>query len=166
MCKLTFEKLIKKFNPICSCTICMNGLQDPDVFETQLLMFQSILIFQSFSSWKAAYIQINSLRTACILTFPSFVNTVTLHFASLLPVLHVLFLQYGLQKYTFQVLSFRIERTVSLSRLGEVLKLISLCNLHPQTKELFWRLLAKTAQCHPHSSGRIFSCSYDILRRY
>ena len=62
----------------------------------------------------------------------------------------VLFLQSGLQKYTFQVVSFRIERTLSLLRLSKVLKLISLCNLHPRTKYLLWRLLdshllAKTA---------------------
>ena len=56
----------------------------------------------------------------------------------------------GPQKYTFQVATFRIERTISLSRLAKVLKLISLCNLQPRTKELCWRLLdsrllAKTA---------------------
>ena len=44
-------------------------------------------------------------------------------------------------KYTFQVVSFRRERTVSLSRLANILKLISLCSLHPRTKELCWRLL-------------------------
>ena len=41
----------------------------------------------------------------------------TLHFASLLD---VLVLQCGLQKYIFQVVSFRIERTRSLSRLSKV----------------------------------------------
>ena len=61
-----------------------------------------------------------------------------LHFASLLG---VLFLQCGLQKYTFQVVSFRIERTINLLRHEKVLKLISLCNLHPRTKESCWRLL-------------------------
>ena len=72
-----------------------------------------------------------------------------LHFVSLLD---VLVLQCGLPKYTFQVVSFRLERTISLSRLAKVLKLISLCNLQPRTKELCWRLLdsrllAKTAYC-------------------
>ena len=45
-----------------------------------------------------------------------------LHFAFLLD---VLFLRCGLQKYTFQVISFRIEHTLSLSRLAKVLNLIS-----------------------------------------
>ena len=70
-----------------------------------------------------------------------------LYFASLLD---ALFLQCGLQKYTFQVVSFRIERKINLLTLAKVLKLISLCNLHPRTKESCWRLLdsrllAKTA---------------------
>ena len=95
----------------------------------------------------SAHRQTNSLRTVCVLAFPSFVNMLTLHFASLLD---VLFLQCGLQKYTFQVVSCRIERTISLSRLSKGFKLISLCNLHRQTKGLCWRLLdsrlfAKTA---------------------
>ena len=51
------------------------------------------------------------------------------------------FLQFGLQKNTFQVVSCRIERTVSLPRRAKVLKLISLCNLHFQTIALCWRLL-------------------------
>ena len=38
------------------------------------------------------------------------------------------------KKYTFQVISFRIESTMSLSRLAKVLKLISLCNLYPRTR--------------------------------
>ena len=77
-------------------------------------------------------------RTVCILAFPSFVNMLTLHFASLLD---VLFLQCDLQEYTFQVVSFQIERTISLSRIAKVLNLISSCNLHPRTKELCWRFL-------------------------
>ena len=90
----------------------------------------------------------NSLRTVCILAFPSLVNMITLHFAFLLD---VLFLQWGLQMHTCQAVSFRIERTISLSRFAKVLKLISLCNLHPGIKELSWRLLdlrplAKIAQ--------------------
>ena len=53
-------------------------------------------------------------------------------------------------KIYFQVASFRIERTISLSRLATVSKFTSLCNLHPRTKESCWRLLdshllAKTA---------------------
>ena len=57
--------------------------------------------------------------------------------------------------YFFKITVFRlsfsgIERTISLSRLGKVLKWNSLCNLQPRTKELCWRvldsrLLAKTA---------------------
>ena len=50
-------------------------------------------------------------------------------------------LQCGLQKYTSQVISFRIEHTRSLSTFVKVLKLISVYNLHPRTKELCWRLL-------------------------
>ena len=61
-----------------------------------------------------------------------------LHLYSLLD---VLYLQCGLQMYAFQVVRFRIEHTVSLSRLAKALKLISLCNLHPRTKELCRRLL-------------------------
>ena len=38
------------------------------------------------------------------------------------------FLRGGLQKYSFQVVNFRIECTRSPSRLAKVLKLISLCN--------------------------------------
>ena len=72
---------------------------------------------------EAAHRQTNSIRIVCILTFPSFVNVLILHFVSLLD---VLFLQCGLQNYTFQVVSFRIERTVSLFRLAKVSKLISL----------------------------------------
>ena len=73
-------------------------------------------------------------------------------FCILLPFSTSYFLQCGLQKYTFQVVSLRIKRTISLSRLAKVSKLISLCNLHPRTKELCWplldlRLLAKTAFC-------------------
>ena len=69
------------------------------------------------------------------------------HFASLLD---VLFLQYVLRKNTFQAVSFRIERTINVEIRKSVLKLISLCNLYPQTRELCWglpdlRLLAKTA---------------------
>ena len=61
-----------------------------------------------------------------------------------------IFLQCGFQQYIFQVVSFRIERMISLSRLAKVSKLISLCNLYSRTKELCWRLLdsrllAKTA---------------------
>ena len=63
----------------------------------------------------------NSLRFA----FPSFVNVLILYFSTLRD---VLFLQGCLQKYTFLVVSFRIERTMSLSRHTKVLKLISLCN--------------------------------------
>ena len=73
-----------------------------------------------------------SLRTDCILAFPSFVNVLILPFASLLD---VLFVQYGLEKYTFEAVSFRIERKISHSRLAKVRKLISLCNLHPRTKD-------------------------------
>ena len=67
-------------------------------------------------------------------------------------------MQCGLQKYTFQVVSFRIERTISLSRLAKVSKLISLCNLQPRTKELCWRLLdsrllAKTAYYEKVDTG-------------
>ena len=58
-----------------------------------------------------------------------------------------LLLQCGLQKYTFQVASFRIEGTISLSRLAKVLKLVSICNLHPGTKALCWRLLVSTSSC-------------------
>ena len=97
---------------------------------------------------KAAHRQTNLLRTVYILAFLSFVNMFVLHFAYLLD---VIFLQCGLQKYAFQVASFRIERTISLSRLVKVLKLTSLCNLHSRTKELCWslpdsRLLSKAAQ--------------------
>ena len=48
----------------------------------------------------------------CILAFSSFVNMLILHFASLHD---VLFLQCSLQKYTFQVASFRIEGTVVIA---------------------------------------------------
>ena len=97
--------------------------------KTQLLFkFSEHSNFQPFPSQKAAYRQTNSLRTACILAFPLFVNVLILHFASLLD---VLFLQCGLQTCTFQAASFRRERTVSLSRLAKVFKLISICNLHP-----------------------------------
>ena len=51
-------------------------------------------------------------------------NKLTLQFASLLD---VLILQCGLQMHTFQVANFRIEGTVSLSRLAKVLELISRC---------------------------------------
>ena len=61
------------------------------------------------------------------------VNMLILYLASLLD---VLFLQWGLQMYAFQVVSFKIECTVSLSRLAKALNLILLCNLHPRTKEL------------------------------
>ena len=40
------------------------------------------------------------------------------------------------QKYTFKVVSLR-ERTIVLSRLAKVLKLISLYHLRPRTKELW-----------------------------
>ena len=89
-------------------------------------------------NYDALWSAYNSLRTVCVLTFPSFVNVLILYFASLLD---ILFLQCGPEKYTFQVVSFRTERAVSLSRLAKVLKLISLCNLHPLAKELCWRLL-------------------------
>ena len=92
-----------------------------------------------------AYRQTNSPRTVCILAFPSSMNMLILHLASLL---NVLILQCSLQKYTFQAVSFRKERTISLSRLEKVLKLISLCNLHPRTKESCWRLPdLRTANC-------------------
>ena len=70
------------------------------------------------------------------------------HIAFCFPFLDVLFLQCGLQNYIFHVVSVRIERTTSPSRLTKVWKLI---NVHPPTKELCWclldsRLLAKTAQ--------------------
>ena len=111
-----------------------------DVFEyaATFLCFQSMIIFQPFLSQKAAHRQTNSQRAVCVLAFPSFVNMLILHFAS---PFDIPFLQCGLQKYTFQVVSFRIKRTIRLSRLAKVLKLISLCNLHPRTKELCWRLL-------------------------
>ena len=65
-------------------------------------------------------------------------NMLTLHFASLLD---ILFWHCGLQKITFEVVSFRIECTISLSRIAKVLNLISPCNLHPRTKELCSLLL-------------------------
>ena len=110
-------------------------------------MFLEYANFPAFPSQKAAHREASSLGTVCILALPSFVNMLSLHFASLFD---VLFLQCGLQKCTVQVVIFRGERTISLSRLTKVLKLISLCNLHPRTKELCWllrdsRLLAKTA---------------------
>ena len=61
-----------------------------------------------------------------------YVNVLILHFASLLD---VLFLQCGLEKHTLQAVSFRIARRISHSRLAKALKLISLCNLHPRTKD-------------------------------
>ena len=106
--------------------------------------FSSILIFQPFTSQKGAYRQTNSLRTVWILISPSFVNVFIFHSAS---ILNVLFLQCGLQKYTFQVVSFVQEVSRESQKFS---KLISLCKLHPRTKELCWRLLdsrllAKTA---------------------
>ena len=50
-------------------------------------------------------------------------------FPSRRPTLHS-----GLQKCTFQVVSFRIERSICLSRLAKVSKLISLCNLYSRKK--------------------------------
>ena len=67
-----------------------------------------------------------------------------------------------------RVFDFRIERTISLSRLAKVLKLISLCNLHSRTKELCRRLLdsrviAKTSYCnvaatHKHTVNSFSLC--------
>ena len=48
----------------------------------------------------------------------------------------------GPQKCSFQVIRCRTERMRSLWRLAKVLKLISLCNLFPLTKELCRRLNA------------------------
>ena len=83
--------------------------------------------------------------------------------------LDILFLQCGLQKLTFQVANFRIECTMSLSRLAKVLKLISLCNLHPPTKELFSCLLescfpAKTAQYFAMETSYVASTGYCLLQ--
>ena len=51
-----------------------------------------------------AHRQANSLNTACILALSSFVNMLTLHFASFLD---VLFLQCGLQKVYFSGCQFQ-----------------------------------------------------------
>ena len=87
------------------------------------LCFQSILIFQPFPSQKAAHRHTNFLKTVCILAFPSFANVLILYFAFLFD---FLFLQWGLQKYTFSGCQFQKERTISLWLLAKVLKLISL----------------------------------------
>ena len=123
-----------------------------DSFSSKMDVFENVADFyvlqhSNFPAFSTQR-QTNSLRTLCILAFQSLVNMLSLHFSSLL---NVLFLWCSLQKYTFQVVSFRIERTISLSRLAKVFKLISLFNLHPRIKEFYWRLLdlrllAKTAQ--------------------
>ena len=86
--------------------------------KTQLLsyVFRAIIIFQPLPSQKAAYRQTKSLKIVSILAFPSLLNVLIFHFASLFD---VLLLQCGLQKFTFQVVSCRIERTISLSRLAK-----------------------------------------------
>ena len=81
----------------------------------------SITIFQSRHSLKVAQRQTIFLRIVCVLAFPSLLNLLTKCFVSSL---HVLSLQSGLQKYTFQVIIFKTELSQSLSRLTKVLKLI------------------------------------------
>ena len=70
-------------------------------------------MFQAFPSQKAAHRQTKNSLHSCISIVCECAH---IAFASLLD---VLFLQCGLQKYTFQVVSFRIERTIRLSRLAK-----------------------------------------------
>ena len=81
-----------------------------------------------------------------------------LHFASRLD---VLFLKCGLQKYAFQVVSFRVERKISLSRLAKMFKLILLCSLHPRAKELCWRLLVSRLLA---TVSKTTIANYDSMR--
>ena len=85
-----------------------------------------------------------------------------LHFASLLD---VLFLQCGLQKYTFQFVSFRIETC------KKALKLISLCDLQ-QTKQKNYAgiflthvfLLKQPSNCpRPGESKKAFIVKFHIF---
>ena len=90
---------------------------------------------QVFPSKNAAHRQTKSLRLVCILAFPSLMNMLTQYLASLL---EVLFLRDGLQKYSFQVVSFR-NRTYAKSL--EICKSFDVDFALCLTKGLCWRLL-------------------------